>query len=133
MDFKYLVCLFFTTCPVSEVLSLTCYQCDSITTPNCRDPFSSKGVNTAGCIGVCSKVKINEDHFLYGGEIVRDCLTTGFVYGGDTCEQASALGYSGEVCMCNANLCNAAGLTSATWSSIAITAILFSNHIAYRI
>ncbi|XP_052786454.1 uncharacterized protein LOC128221870 [Mya arenaria] len=129
MDFKYLICLFFTICTVSEVLPLECYQCASVTTSNCGDPFISEGVTTTNCVGVCTKIIIDENIAFDDGDIVRDCLTSDYRYSGDKCEQASALGYEGKVCLCKSDHCNGVGSTSATWSSIVLTAILFSNHI----
>ncbi|XP_052785364.1 uncharacterized protein LOC128221012 [Mya arenaria] len=125
MEFKYLICLFFTTCRVSEVLSLTCFQCNSDTTQNCRDPFSSKGVKTIDCTGFCTK------SILDGKRIARYCIPEYSVSDGDSCLTASTAMSFEELCLCNANLCNAAVLTSATWTIIDITAILFFNQIVY--
>ncbi|WAR29894.1 hypothetical protein MAR_003462 [Mya arenaria] len=60
--------------------------------------------------------------------IARYCIPEDSVSDGDSCLQASTAEWSEESCLCNANLCNAAVSTSATWT---ITAILFFNQIVY--
>jgi len=55
----------FQTTPV--VLAIDCYDCNSVDTPRCADPFNVTGVAIGRCEGVCIKVKVDDKQPLIGG------------------------------------------------------------------
>jgi len=109
-----LVCLGSLLC-YQSVDAVKCYECNSVTSKNCLDPFNSQGISDNICAlgNSCSKFKATSN-----GEsvVLRGC--SGITVAKDECKSGTQSGQTGEVCVCLTNDCNGASTIYIAWLTV---------------
>jgi len=86
---------------IDQVQSITCYSCDSVSSSDCKDPFSSSTTCSVGT--QCLKTISTSSGTTY---VTRSCVLIGNF--GNTCDSNTINGATFTYCYCSTDKCNSA-------------------------
>ncbi|WAR02362.1 hypothetical protein MAR_008920 [Mya arenaria] len=98
---------------VQNVYAVQCYACNTFLTEDCKDPFSGVGVRKDECETGCVKMKGKNSKGYEG--ITRSCSDRT----DNKCKSGEDLGFEGEGCACQTDLCNSAERPFRFWTMAA--------------
>lgn len=106
--------------------ALRCYECSTITSSDCGDPFKSS-TNTCTAQHFCTKIylDLNDQH-----TVVRGCDAGGYSLK-IGCQSETYEGNSATLCACDTDKCNGAVMTASVGHVITVFALLISVVIGY--